>query len=289
MIDSQLLDRFIACRDASAFRDLVTRHGPVVRRTCRQFLHDPHEADDAFQATFLILVQRAPSIRDPERLDRWLVGVARRVAARSRRNGVVRSERERRWAEMHPEAGEQDWPLIEVRRVVREEIGHLPEAYFQPLALCYLEGLTHEEAARRLGWPVGTVKVRLVRARRQLRDRLDRRGIGLSVAFLLFLMRQEASSSIPVDLSEAALEAMALALSNDLVALKSRFPGAFELARFARVAGKQVRRGTTFLLVLGLLVASTGGVALAHRIKSDREKAAEASARLVKVLDVDCR
>ena len=290
MIDSQLLERFVAGRDPSAFRDLVARHGPAVLRACQAALHDPHEAEDAMQATFLVLIRRAPSIRHPELLNRWLIGVARRVAARSRRRGVLRSERERRWAEMHPEAREsQGEPLLELRRVVREEMARLPEVSRLPLALCYFEGLTHEEAARRLGWPVGTVKVRLVRARRQLRDRLDRRGVALSVALLLFLLRRTATASVTPELIGSTVEVMTLAASGELAALEARFPRAFELSRFARQAGYQVRWGTTGLIVLAFLLVSTCGVALAHRAKARHDEVAAAYARLAKVLDADCR
>ena len=289
MIDSQLLERFVAGRDPSAFRALVDRHGPAVLRTCQGYLHDPHEAEDAMQATFLILVRRAPSIRDPELLDRWLVGVARKVSARLRRRGAIRSERERRWAEMHPEAREQEAPLFEIRRVVREEMSHLPEVSRQSLTLCYFEGLTHEEAARKLGWPVGTVKVRLVRARRQLRDRLDRRGVALSVAFLLLFHHRSASAAVEPVAPDSTVKAMMLAASGDLAELRTQFPRAFDLARFARKLGDHARWSTTGLIVLAFLLVSTCGVALAQRIKRNHEEAAAAYSRLAKVLDADCR
>ena len=246
MIDTQLLERFVDGRDPSAFCELVARHGPAVLRTCRGFLHDPHEAEDAMQATFVVLIQRAPTIRDPELLNRWLVGVARKVAARARRRGAIRSERERRWAAMHPEAREQDGPLLDIRRVVREELGKLPETSRRPLCLCYFEGLTHEEAAERLGWPVGTVKVRLVRARRLLRDRLDRRGVALSVAFLLLLLRRGASASTPESFPIAStVQAMTLAASGEVAALQAKFPRALELARSIIGVGVSLRSGTT--------------------------------------------
>jgi RNA polymerase sigma factor (sigma-70 family) len=289
MIDTQLLERFVARSDPEAFGDLVARHGPAVLRTCRGFLHDPFEAEDAMQATFLVLIQRAPTIRDPELLDRWLVGVARKVAARARRRGAIRSEREKRWASMHPEARDQEGPLLEIRRVVREELCGLPEDYRQPLALCYFEGLTHEEAAERLGWPVGTVKVRLVRARRQLRDRLDRRGVALSVAFLLLLLHGGASATSESDLMASTVEAMTLAASGELVALRANFPRAFHLARVLARVGGPIRWGMTSWIALVILIVSTSGVALAHRIKVEGDRRADASARLARVLSVDCR
>lgn len=289
MIDRQLLERFVIRQDSAAFRDLVIRHSPAVLRACSRYLRDPHEVEDALQATFLILLRRAPSIRDPETLGCWLVGVARRVALRSRRQGILRSERERRWAGMPAESQEQDAPLEEIRRVVREEMGKLPEVQRQSLALCYFEGLTHEQAAARLGWPVGTLKVRLVRARRQLRDRLDRRGVGLSVAFLLLLLRRDASASIAPEAVNSTVKAMTLAASGQIARLESEFPRAVGMARRVRCSGVRIRWGTATVIVFAILLVSSSGVALAHRVKSNRADAISASTRLSKVLTVDCR
>jgi RNA polymerase sigma factor (sigma-70 family) len=289
MIDSQLLERFVTGDDPAAFRDLVNRHGPAVLRVCRRHLHDPHAAEDALQATFLVLIRRAPSIQDPERLGRWLVGVARRVALRARRQGALRSERERRWAAMHSETCEQEPPLDDIRRVVREELDRLPETYRQPLALCYFEGLTHEQAADRLGWPVGTVKVRLVRARRQLRDRLDRRGVALSVAFLLLLPRRDAEASLATETVESTVKAMTLARTGEVAALRALYPTACRLAGLARPFGGRFPWGTPLLILLAFLVIGSGGVALAQRARANHDRLAVASARLVKLLTVDCK
>lgn len=289
MIDSQLLERFVTRNDPSAFRDLVQRHGPAVLRACRRHSNDHGEAEDALQATFLILLRRAPSIRDPERLGRWLVGVAKRVALRSRRQSVLRSQREVRWAATRPESLEPEAPLDEIRRVVREEMERLPDSYRLPLALCYLEGLTHEEAADRLGWPVGTVKVRLVRGRRQLRDRLDRRGLAMGVAFLLLLLRRDASASLATGPFDATVVAMTLAAKGDFAALEAGFPKALDLSRNLGRFGESTRWVTFLLVVLAFLIVSSGGVGLAHWAGAIRGEAARASARLLKVLEVNCR
>ena len=289
MIDSQLLERFVTRDDPAAFRDLVDRHGPAVLRACRRYLHDPHEAEDALQATFLILLRRAPSIKDPERLGRWLLGVARRVALRARRQGAIRSEREQRWAAMQPESREPEAPLDEVGRVVREEMARLPEPHRLALSLCYFEGLTHEQAADRLGWPVGTLKVRLVRARRQLRDRLDRRGVALSVAFLFLMLRRDASASIAPEAVDATVRAMSLAADGKLAALEAQFPRALNMARLTLREGSRISWGMTLLIVLAFLVTSSGGVAVAHRVRTIRAQSLAASARLAKVLTVDCK
>src|SRR5262249_26684028 len=178
--DRQLLDEFIRDQDAGAFQGLVARHGAAVLQVCRGVLRDPHEAEDAFQATFLVLVRKAPAIRDPEALGAWLRGVAYRVAIRARRRAARRRAIERTGAEMsrHEPGVIPAEATSDLRKVVREELERLPDLYRQPVALCYLDGLTHQEAARRLDWPVGTVKVRLVRARRLLRERLARWGGG---------------------------------------------------------------------------------------------------------------
>ena len=197
--DRQLLDEFIRDQDAGAFQSLVARHGAAVHRVCRGVLRDPEEAEDAFQATFVVLFRKAPAIRDPEALGAWLRGVAYRVAVRARRRAARRRAIERTQAEM---SGREPGLIpaeatADLRRVVREELERLPDSYRQPIALCYLDGLTHQEAARRLDWPVGTVKVRLVRARRLLRERLDRRGVGLGAGLLLMLRRPPRKATVP--------------------------------------------------------------------------------------------
>lgn len=179
LADGQLLERFQARREDEAgeraFAALVDRHGPMVLRVCRDALRDPHDAQDAFQATFLVLARKAASIRRRDALGPWLHGVALRVASASRASAARRRRHERRAAELSPRlflAEERPEPSA----ALHEEIGRLPERYRAPLVLCYLEGRTCEEAARLLGWPVGTVKSRLSRARDRLRARLDRRG-----------------------------------------------------------------------------------------------------------------
>ena len=168
--DRVLLERFAERRDASdeaaevAFAALVERHGPMVLRVCRAVLGDRHEAEDAFQATFLVLASRARSIRRGDSVGSWLHGVALRVANRARWRSARRRHHERRHAEMTAttEADESHSRVPDdVDRVLHEEIGRLPEKYRRPVVLCYLEGLTHDQAADQLGWPVGTVRRRL--------------------------------------------------------------------------------------------------------------------------------
>ena len=291
MIDSQLMERYVGGRDSAAFRDLVARHGPAVLRVCRRFAPDPHAAEDAVQATFLVLVQRARSIQNPEQLDRWLTGVARKVAARASRREVRRTEREHRWAETHREASpDAERSLgIEVRRVVREELGQLPDADRQPLTLCYLDGLTHEEAARRIGCPVGTIKARLVRARRRLRDRLDRRGVALGLGLLLFLLRRPTVASAEETLFDSTIEAMTWTHAGDLEAVEARYPVAWSLSQSASPWAVLAVRTPVVALVLVLAAAVFGGGTGAYLVATQRAEVQRASARLAKVLDVNCR
>ncbi len=196
--DRQLLDHFVHGQDAGAFQSLVLRHGAAVNRVCRGVLNDPHEAEDVFQATFLVLARRAPDIRDPDALEGWLRGVARRIALRARRRAARRSETEKTRAEMsreRPVYSPADG-TFDLREIVGSELNRLPDDYRRPIVLCYLDGLTHQEAARRLQWPLGTVKIRLTRGRQMLKERLDRRGVALGAGLLTLLPKGQAAPAV---------------------------------------------------------------------------------------------
>jgi RNA polymerase sigma factor (sigma-70 family) len=173
-----------------AFGALVDRHGPMVLGVCRHVLHTHHDAEDAFQATFLVLARKGGSIRNRRVLAGWLHEVAHRTAIKARARAARRRLLEREGAELAPAAVEpnsQDEAAAwnELRPVLHAEVEMLPERYRIPVILSYLEGKTNEEVAALLRWPVGTVKGRLSRARELLRRRLTRRGLTLSAAFLL--------------------------------------------------------------------------------------------------------
>jgi RNA polymerase sigma factor (sigma-70 family) len=158
--DRQLLERFIHQRDTAAFEMIVVRHGPMVLRVCSSLLHDhPHDAQDAFQATFVVLVQRSGSIRRLDSLGNWLFGVACRAAARVRVGSARRRAVEERAAARVVEAVEpaevEDGDREEFGPVLREEVRRLPEKYREAVVLCYWEGLTQEQTAARLGIPAG--------------------------------------------------------------------------------------------------------------------------------------
>lgn len=204
LTDGELLDRFTSFRDESAFSILLARHGAMVLRVCRAILADEHDAQDAFQATFLVLVRRSHTIDRCGSAGPWLFGVCHRVAVRAKADAVRRRSRERRSAEMRASDGEradragpESWPELYA------ELARLPEKYRAPLVLCYLEGQTTEEAARRLGCPRGTILSRLSRARERLRSRLARRGLPLAVATLA-ASRSLAATSVPVPASLAS-------------------------------------------------------------------------------------
>jgi len=183
LTDGELLGRVADRRardDAAgpACAALVDRHGPMVLRVCRSILRDEHDAQDAFQATFLVLVRRFDAVRRQESAGSWLHGVALRVASHARAGMARRRRHERCAGELAVTADRSGAEGVspELAAILHEELGRLPERYRAALVLCYLEGHTCEAAARRLGWPVGTVKSRLARGRERLRRRLIRRG-----------------------------------------------------------------------------------------------------------------
>ncbi len=202
--EGQLVRRF-AAGDEAAFEALVSRCGPVVLGVCRRMLHDRRDVEDAFQATFLVLLRKAGGIRDAEAIGPWLHGVAHRVAARIRLRASRRPEGERRGA--RPEAVEHPCILErdELRARIDEEIGRLPEKYRRPVVLCYVEGRTHEEAARRLRCTTGSVRGRLDRARWKLQERLARRGVAPAVALVPCRRRPRRRCAVPAEMLAATV------------------------------------------------------------------------------------
>lgn len=176
--DDELLERFLDRRDGSAFEALVALHGPMVLGICRRMLHDPRDVEDAFQATFLVLVRKAITIRDRGLLSSWLYGVAYRVANRARTRAIQRHGREIGVDRLEAYAHQRGVPadFADIGSVLDQELNRLPAKYREPIVLCYLEGRTHDQAAKQLGCPVGTVRSRMARGRDLLRRGLTRRG-----------------------------------------------------------------------------------------------------------------
>ena len=192
--DGKLLETFVQRRDEAAFAALVRSHGPMVLGVCRRILRDPHDAEDAFQATFLVLARKADTIVPRESVANWLYGVAQRTALKARGIRVKRWMRERQVSEM-PEAAAASrdlWPEIEP--ILDQELGRLPEKYRTAIVLCGLEGRTQKEAAVRLGWTEGCVSMRLSRARKMLAQRLTRRGVKVTSGTIVALLTHNAAS-----------------------------------------------------------------------------------------------
>jgi RNA polymerase sigma factor (sigma-70 family) len=199
--DAQLLENFVSRRDEASFEVLVWRHGAMVLALCKRILRDSHEAEDAFQATFLVFVRKAGSIGRGEVLAAWLYKVAYRIAIRLRAAAAKRTASNEPTDAIPAPEGNTDSDWNDLKPVLDDEIARLPEKYRAPFVLCYLEGRTNEEAAAQLGCPKGTVLSRLSRGRERLRDRLSRRGVALTaVAFAFTLSQNAASASVPAAL-----------------------------------------------------------------------------------------
>src|SRR5205814_1869858 len=170
--DQELLTRFAATRDATAFALLLDRHGPLVRGVCRRILRDDHRTDDVFQAVFLILAEKAGTLQRGDLLANWLFGVARRMAWRAKRQAARLLRRERAAAEARPEAvSPPAWD--DLLAVLEEELRRLPAKFRGPLLACYHQGRTQDEAARDFGWHVRTLRRRLAKGRELLRLRME--------------------------------------------------------------------------------------------------------------------
>jgi RNA polymerase sigma factor (sigma-70 family) len=208
VIDRELLRRFALGHEEPAFEALVRRHGRMVLGVCRRVLHNSHDADDAFQATFLVLMRKAGSLDRRGSLAGWLYTVAYHLALKARGRAFRRRVRERQIEDTLAAESPADSLWWELRPILDEEVNRLPEKYRAPVVLCYLEGKTNEEAARELGCPLGTVSSRLARARDLLRTRLARRGLALSSGlFVTALTETAASAAVPPALAQATFGA----------------------------------------------------------------------------------
>ncbi len=209
--DGRLLERFASHREEAAFEALVRRHGPMVWGVCRRVLRDHHDAEDAFQATFLVLARKGQSIAHRELVANWLYGVACRTALKARSTRAKRRRREGQVTEMpEPETVSLDH-RDDLNEWLDRELSRLPDKYRIPIVLCELEGQSHREVAERLGWPIGTVSGRLSRARAMLARRLSRRGMSLSIGSLAVVVAQDAASaSMPTRLIGSSARAASL-------------------------------------------------------------------------------
>lgn len=195
--DAELLERYVQQRDEAAFELLLWRHGVLVLNVCRHILHREADAEDAFQATFLAFVRKAPSIVRRGSVASWLYKVAYRVALEARTRARKTAARERAGGESLAIPPEPNPLWDELRPILDEELHRLPERLRRPFILCYLEGKTNEEAARELGCPAGTIYSRLARGREMLRRRLLRRGVTLSAATLAAVLAEHVAEAAP--------------------------------------------------------------------------------------------
>ncbi len=226
LTDGQLLERFSAHRREEAepaFTALVIRHGPLVFGVCQSLLRNPHDAEDAFQATFLVLARKAGSLRQPDLLGPWLHGVAHRTARRLKDSNRRRKRHEAEAAmsgalpSSNPNRHPSGQPGRDEIEALHQEIERLPQRYRSAIVLCDLQGLTHEEAARRLGRRVGTISSQLSRARERLRTRLDRRGLALPAGVIAAAIDSTKASAMPAALVGSTVK-NAMTLSTGLMA-----------------------------------------------------------------------
>lgn len=217
LTDGQLLERYVSHRDEAALEAIVRRHGPMVWGVCRRLLRD-HDAEDAFQATFLVLVRKAASVRPREMLPNWLYGVARQTARKARSTIGTRLGRERQVTQM-PEPAEEPDLAHDLQPLLDEELSRLPDNYRLAIVLCDLEGRTRQEAARQLGLPEGTIASRLARARAMLAKRLARHGVVMSVGVLTAALSQAtAAAAVPKSLVVSTIHMTTVVAANGLVA-----------------------------------------------------------------------
>ncbi len=273
LTDAELLERFASRgheESELAFAALVERHGTMVHAVIRRVLSNPHDAQDAFQATFLVLLRSVHSIRKRASLVSWLHGVALRVAWASRLKAARHRKHEQRKAAAAPRLihhRDQEVAGEELGPTIHQELSRLPERYRAPLILCYLEGLTHEQAAARLVWPVGTVKSRLSRGRDRLRDRLLRRGVAPS-AGVIDLLSFGMKDSTP--LSQSLVDTTVQAALH-YVASRAN-PGAF--ATTARTLAEEAMKSMLSVKLtsglLALVVVAAGGAVLAQKTGANR-------------------
>jgi RNA polymerase sigma factor (sigma-70 family) len=278
--DGELLECFVLERDEAAFEALLRRHGPMVLGTCRRLLNNEADAEDAFQATFLVLAKRAASVVPRAMVGNWLYGVARRTALKARVAAARRRAKEREAAKMAEREEPADGAWSDLRPLLDRELGTLPDKYRAALVLCDLEGKPRQEAARQLGWPEGTLSCRLARGRALLARRLKRRGLTLTAAALAAaLAGNAAAAAVPGPLAAGTVKAAAAVAAGVGPAGVVSAPVAAlteGVLRSMFLVKQQLR--VAVLLTLGALTAGAGALGQPARAQK-REEPPPAEAR----------
>jgi RNA polymerase sigma factor (sigma-70 family) len=281
--DGQLLEAFIRRRDSQALEVLVRRHAPMVWGVCRRKLANHHDAEDAFQATFLVLVRKAASIRSRELLANWLYRVAHTTACKARQMAAKRSSRERQVSTMpepQTEAQEHDCGP-ELRALLDEELSRLPEKFRLPIVLCDLEGRSRPAVAEQLCLPEGTVGSRLARGRALLARRLSRRGLSLSAASLAVVLPQQAASgSVPAAFLSNTIKTATLLLAGEAAAAGAISAQVSALAEgtLKSIALAKLKAAGVVLLLAALVLG--GGIVTYHALADQPAKTERPSANL---------
>jgi RNA polymerase sigma factor (sigma-70 family) len=253
--DADLLRAYVHRRDEAAFEALVRRHGPVVLGVCRRVLRNRADAEDCFQATFLVLVRKARSIRRPESLGSWLYGVAFRVAQKARAAGIKRRAKE---AKVMPREETTADPTDDLLALLDLEIANLPQKYQTPLVRCDLGGKTRKEVAQELGCAEGTVASRLARGRVLLARRLARHGLGLSGGALAAMLSENAAAAcVPAALVSSTVQAATLYAAGQAVAAKV---AALTEGVLKAMLLNKLKAGAAVLVIAGLLATAAGAV-----------------------------
>ncbi len=284
--DAELLERFAAGGGETAeaaFAALVERHGKMVLGVCQRVLGNREAAEDAFQATFLVLARKAASIARREQLANWLYGVARRAALDARSRAARQRAREKRYGAMRPVEMPDPFTSNELRAVLDEELARLPERYRAAIVLCELEGLSRRQAAAQLGISEGTISSRLARAKVQLKDRLIRRGLALSAAALgSFLAQDSLAVVVPPTLADSTIQLATLVSSGTSLAgivstpVATLTEGVLKAMLFAKMKSVFLGIATLALVTTGMgVLAQTGpgtGPAPDDRLKAVEQK-----------------
>ncbi len=269
LTDGKLLECFLSHRDEAAFAALVKRHGPMVWGVCRRLLNH-QDAEDAFQATFLVLTRKAASIKPREMVGNWLYGVAHQTALQARRTATRRRAREKQVREMPDAKAEQQDLWDDLRPLLDQELSRLPDKYRAIIVLCDLEGKTRKETAQQLGCPEGTVAGRLARARSMLAKRLARHGLAVSSGALAAMLSEKvASACVPTSALSSTIQAASL-----FAVGQAATTGAISIQAVALTEGvlktmlmSKLKAALAVVLVLGFL--ATGATVLTGRAAKD--------------------